>query len=254
MSMSSSFYIRRGNKTVGPISIEKIKANLAAKKIISTDLIASSLDGPWTTVKDFPLKASVTSQARSPRDPQVSPKPGSASEIKTASNDVPVFFGRIGYIVSMVSLSIIYALIVAVGQGASSALVVGQVIYFLVGTGLCVMRLMHIGWNPLLSAIFLAPGIFLLFPAYVIVTKIYDILGIYISQIQQMQHAYALVVIIWVSKYILGTLCQVLPKDYAKTKKLDLGGKIGTGFFCVLYLVLIAGMLTKFIDWRVAIW
>ncbi|HJN65111.1 MAG TPA: hypothetical protein QF761_02830, partial [Pirellulales bacterium] len=70
--MATGFYIRRGQKTVGPISIEKIKADLDTGKIIPTDLVAPSPDGPWEIIKDHALQ---TTTAIDPQESkQVSPK------------------------------------------------------------------------------------------------------------------------------------------------------------------------------------
>lgn len=52
--MAEQFYIRRGQKTVGPTSIEKIRANISTEKIVPTNLIATSPDGPWQAISDFP--------------------------------------------------------------------------------------------------------------------------------------------------------------------------------------------------------
>ncbi len=176
-------------------------------------------------------------------------KPDTTTQVKTNSNDIPVFFGRIGYIVSMFVLTVLCALIGAVGTsgteaGDMSTVVVGQVIYFLVGTGLCIMRLIHIGWNPLLSIVFAAPLIFIIVPVTVILAKIYDVFGVYTPSLHQMYYAFIVVVLVWGASSIFSLLCQVLPRDYAKTKKLDLGGKIGAGIYCVLGSVAIVHMFT----------
>ena len=70
--MATGFYIRRGQKTVGPISIEKIKANLDTGKIIPTDLVAPSPDGPWETINDHALQTTTTIDPQESK--QVSPK------------------------------------------------------------------------------------------------------------------------------------------------------------------------------------
>ncbi len=115
-------------------------------------------------------------------------------------------------------------------------------LYFTLGAGLCWCRLLHIGWNPFLSLIFAAPIIFMIFPAYDIVAGIFDLFDVMI--VPNLYHAYLLVGVAFGVSGIFGILCQVLPMNYAKTKQLDLSGKIVAGIFCVLGLIIIIRMLS----------
>jgi hypothetical protein len=49
-SSTSTFYVRRGDKTLGPFAQNQIQGFLAAKKLLPTDLIAERSDGPWVTI------------------------------------------------------------------------------------------------------------------------------------------------------------------------------------------------------------
>lgn len=229
LQMAGSFYIRRGTKKVGPISIGKIKANLPTNKVLPTDLIAASPDGPWSTVSDFFRDDSATLGESS--------KAVLKSDREKSSKDIPVFFGRIGYVLSMFGWGIIYSLIVSARSSTAesselSNLILGQFIYYLVATSLCALRLIHIGWNPFFSLIFAAPLIFSVFLAMV--------------QLQFFQ-AYTLIGLSYGISGIFYVLCQILPKNYARTKELDLGGKIVAVIYCVLGLISIISMLSGYV-------
>lgn len=45
----AGWYLRRGEKVIGPIKVDKLKESVAAGKLLPTDQLAKDAAGPWTT-------------------------------------------------------------------------------------------------------------------------------------------------------------------------------------------------------------
>ncbi len=50
----AGYFLRRGNKTLGPFDLAKVKKGLASGQVLESDGIAESREGPWNLVRDFP--------------------------------------------------------------------------------------------------------------------------------------------------------------------------------------------------------
>ena len=84
--MSKNYYIRRGEKTVGPVTLEKIQVNLTSGKLVNADLIASSPDGPWSAIKESSLIST-----SSPKKPNQAEEASQHSRSSDGSELVPPF-------------------------------------------------------------------------------------------------------------------------------------------------------------------
>jgi hypothetical protein len=59
----AGWYIRRGEKVVGPVDIPKLKELAAAGRILPTDLMAKDVAGPWKEAGRTTLFAKDESQS-----------------------------------------------------------------------------------------------------------------------------------------------------------------------------------------------
>jgi len=120
--MSKDYYIRRGEKTVGPVTLEKIQVNLTSGKLVTSDLIATSPDGPWSVIKESslirtsnPKKANQAEEAsqhsRSSNDSELVP-PFDGNELDTDSTVKSLrwlgialsWFGCVAYVLPLILL------------------------------------------------------------------------------------------------------------------------------------------------------
>ena len=44
----AGWYVRRGEKVLGPVDLERLKESVAAGKLLPTDQLAKDAAGPWT--------------------------------------------------------------------------------------------------------------------------------------------------------------------------------------------------------------
>lgn len=53
----AGWYVRRGEKVIGPIEVDKLKESVAAGKLLPTDQLAKDVAGPWTEASKTKLFA-----------------------------------------------------------------------------------------------------------------------------------------------------------------------------------------------------
>lgn len=58
----AGWYVRRGEKVVGPVELPKLKELAAAGRIVPTDLLAKDVAGPWTKAGKTTLFAKPSSK------------------------------------------------------------------------------------------------------------------------------------------------------------------------------------------------
>ena len=68
----AGWYVRRGEKVIGPIDLAKLKESVAAGKLLPTDQLAKDAAGPWTEASRTTLFAS-----KPVEPPRVEPTPQS---------------------------------------------------------------------------------------------------------------------------------------------------------------------------------
>jgi hypothetical protein len=61
----AGWYVRRGEKVLGPISSTQLKEGYAAGKLLITDEIAKDPGGPWTEVRKTSLAPHAETRRRS---------------------------------------------------------------------------------------------------------------------------------------------------------------------------------------------
>ena len=49
--MAAEYFIRRGQKVVGPYSVAAIKDNLSSGKILDNDEVSAQKEGPWHSIE-----------------------------------------------------------------------------------------------------------------------------------------------------------------------------------------------------------
>ena len=65
----AGWYVRRGEKIIGPIEVDQLKESAAAGKLLPTDLLAKDIAGPWTEAGKTTLFENA-SQASAPNAPR----------------------------------------------------------------------------------------------------------------------------------------------------------------------------------------
>lgn len=61
--MASQYFIRRGRKIIGPVSLAKVKQSIANGKVLAEDQISKLRDGPWQVIGKVPQLASLVKAA-----------------------------------------------------------------------------------------------------------------------------------------------------------------------------------------------
>ena len=86
-SSMDAYFIRRGEKVVGPVTLAQVMANFRANQLAATDTIADSQLGPWEPVGDFCGRQTALDQ-QDPTDAshQVTPQVVAASVVDSESN------------------------------------------------------------------------------------------------------------------------------------------------------------------------
>ena len=64
--MASQYFIRRGRKVIGPVSLAKVKQSIANGKVLAEDQISKLRDGPWQAIGEVPQLSSLLTMAPPP--------------------------------------------------------------------------------------------------------------------------------------------------------------------------------------------
>jgi hypothetical protein len=117
----AGYYIRRGDKVIGPADLAKLKEAVAAGTLLPTDQLAKDAAGPWTeagrttlfagkpavsapvesVTQNPPTKAVATSvgypvQEQTPQDPPIDDPPASGGKLAAIVHTTIVVFDSIG--------------------------------------------------------------------------------------------------------------------------------------------------------------
>jgi len=79
----AGWYVRRGEKVIGPVDLAKLKESAAAGMLLPTDQLAKDVAGPWTEASRTTLFAKKEGEP-SPPPPQQAPPQQALTKVKNA--------------------------------------------------------------------------------------------------------------------------------------------------------------------------
>ena len=82
----AQYFVKRNDKVNGPFTSDQINSGVKSKKLLTTDLLATSKDGPWKPLSDLYQKKKVQTQATAKPKACAASSSNSSSDATTDSS------------------------------------------------------------------------------------------------------------------------------------------------------------------------